>query len=112
MMAQKLKINVNSRWWFVLLAIIITVVIIVFGFFYFRDQVNLVKERKNIELSTISKMKIDQLVQWHNERNSDALVISRSPFFASAVERLLVNKNNNESSLKTRKISSCHGLQI
>ena len=95
MMAQKLKINVNSRWWFVLLAIIITVVIIVFSFFYFRNQVNLIRERKNIELSTISKMKIDQFVNWYNERSSDALVISRSPLFASAVERLLVNKNNN-----------------
>jgi len=95
-MAHKLKIDGNSRLWFVLLTIIITVVIVVIGLLYFHSQVNLVRERQNIEFNTIAKLKIDQLVQWQKERMSDVVAISRSPLLTGAVERFLGDKNNTE----------------
>jgi len=94
--AQKLKIYISGRWWFILLTIIITVVIVVIGLIYFHSQVDLVRERQNIEFNTIAKLKINQLVQWQNERRSDVVAISRSPLLTGAVERLLVDKNNTE----------------
>mgnify|MGYP002638941143 FL=1 len=91
-----LKKVINSKWLIISFAIIVPIVIIVIGFIYFRSQVDLVRERKNTEFAAISKLKIDQLVQWQKERNGDVMSVSRSPLLTSAVERFLVNKNNNK----------------
>ena len=94
-MAEKFKIDLNSGWLIILLGIGGTSVIVALGFFYFSQQISELKQTKDIEFSTITKMKINQIVQWRKERNGDALVISHSLFFTSALERLLVNKTND-----------------
>jgi len=94
-MAPKLNIDLTSRRGIALLATIVSIVISAIGFFYFRNQVNQVREKQNIEFAAISKLKTDQIIQWQKERNGDALAISHSPLLISAVERLFDNKNNN-----------------
>jgi len=93
-MTHKLKRIVNSKWLTISFSIIVLIVIFVCGLIYFLSRVNQVREMQNTEFTAISKLKIDQLIQWQKERNCDALAISRSPFLTSAVERLLVEKKN------------------
>ena len=85
-MAPKLNIDIINRRGMVLLLTIVCIVVIVTGFFYFQNQLNKVREGKNIEFSVISKMKINQLGQWQKECRSDVVAISHSPLLVQAVE--------------------------
>ena len=93
-MTQKRNLGINSKWRIGLLAIIISILIIVFGLYSYRNQVNKVRDEKDNELASISKLKIAQLIQWQKERIGDAFVLSHSLVFVNAVDQWLHNKNN------------------
>ena len=62
------------------------------GYLFYHNQANTIREEKYNELKAIATLKINQLVQWRNERIADARVISQSPFFIHGVEQWLNKK--------------------
>ena len=52
-------------------------------------------DEKKTEFAAISRLKIEQIVQWQKERNGDAFIFSHLPFFISLVDQWLINKDND-----------------
>lgn len=76
------------------MVILAFVLIILFGSFFIRYEVSKLRSKKNDEFAAISKLKINQLVQWQQERFGDASALSHLPFFIRLVDQWLHNKNN------------------
>lgn len=73
----------------------ITAVIVLFGLnFYYRQRDEIRKEKYD-ELSAIATLKVSQIVNWRNERFSDALVLTKdNNIFATALKRWFDNKRD------------------
>lgn len=82
------------KWRIGLMVTIAFVLIILLGSFFIRYEIFKLRSEKNDEFAAISKLKINQLVQWQQERFGDATVLSHLPFFISLVDQWLHNKNN------------------
>jgi len=89
------KIVLTGKWRIGLLATVIAIVFIVFGYLFLRHEINRTRKEKETEFEAISKIKLDQIVQWQKERRGDAFVLSRSHSFVKSVEQWLSNKDND-----------------
>ena len=68
------------------MVILAFVLIALFGSIFIRYEVSKLRSEKNVEFTAISKLKINQLVQFQQERFGDATVLSRLPFFIRLVD--------------------------
>ncbi len=66
---------------FATLGIILSLLIGIAAVVYYTDQKKGITREKSNELETISKLKTEQIVNWHNERLADASVLIQNPFF-------------------------------
>ena len=60
------------------------------GIWFLRAQERHLKQGAEDELLSIASLKVDQIVQWRNQRLGDAAVLARNPFFLDGVRRWLV----------------------
>ncbi len=88
---KPLIVKVQHR---ILFIAVISLLLITAGYFYYQDSANRIRNKGIADLTTISKLKISQIVSWHKEREADAKVISGDPSFISLVESLKRDKNN------------------
>ncbi len=77
-----------------ILTSIVSLMLIVAAYFYHRHSTSEIAQIKGNELRAIADSKIYQIVRWNYELNSNAKILSTSPFFVAAVEKWLNNKNN------------------
>ena len=82
------------KWQFLLLAIILSAVLIMGGYIYYRYEEKTIRNEKYNELKAIAESKIDEIVSWRKERVGDAVIISKSNLFQTAVEKYLTDKQN------------------
>ncbi|MDP3359374.1 MAG: PAS domain S-box protein [Lutibacter sp.] len=91
------KIFITNSLRFLLLAAIIGSVLVVGGYFYYKYSAKAIQAEKENGLKAIAGLKIDQLVQWHNERTNNAEALSFSQLFTNGVEKWLQDKSNKEN---------------
>jgi PAS domain S-box-containing protein len=60
------------------------------GFWFLRAQEQRLKQGAEAELLSIASLKVDQIVQWRNERLGNAASLAHNPFFLDGVRRWLV----------------------
>lgn len=80
--------NQSSKRLFILLTIAISLIIAIGTYAYYITQKQSIIQEKKDDLKGIASLKADQLNQWHLERNADANVLVKSPFFVRAVQQL------------------------
>ncbi len=73
---------------FAALGIILSLLVSLAAVIYYTDHKKSITREKSNELETISKLKAEQIVNWHNERLADASVLIQNPFFEQAVAGL------------------------
>jgi PAS domain S-box-containing protein len=61
------------------------------GYFYLKHQQAVARADIYSDLSTIAKLKTDQIVNWRNERLNDGRVLGRTPYVAHDVAALLAD---------------------
>jgi len=88
------KFILPRKWWISLMVIFAFVLIILFGSLFIHHEVSKLRSEKNDEFAAISKLKINQLIQWQKERFGDAFVLSHLPYFISLLDQWLHDKNN------------------
>ncbi len=91
----KTKILANKKHITVLI-IVLAIIIIIAGYLYYKNEENFYKRQKYNELKAIADLKENQIINWINKRDSEAKVLTNSPFFVRAVINL-VRYNNNEN---------------
>ena len=67
----------------------VVVLICVIGYGYFRNVKQLIIAEKKAELTTIAKLKADQIVQWRKERLGDGFSIMRNSLLADRLQDYL-----------------------
>ncbi len=64
------------------------------GYWYLRTDLKNIRQEKTADLDAILNLKISQVVQWRNERLSDAQNLAESPLFKKALQEWLTNPSN------------------
>ncbi len=85
-----------TPWLLIILFLIISVTSIILGFLYYRSQKKQLLSDKQLELSAIADLKVRQIVQWRNERNSDALFLGENTPFVRQLLQYLKDQENND----------------
>ena len=83
--------RVVPNWLLVILFGITAISAIIGGIVFFDHQAQSIEQQKANELQSIATLKVDQIVQWLNERTSDAQLNSNSAFFDYAVSGWVSN---------------------
>ena len=87
-------------WTLLLIFIFLSLGIWIIGYLQYVHQVAHIKHDKQNDLAAIMDLKIQQIVNWRNERIADAKVIRDDPFFAQRVKELL--EGQETAGLKTK----------
>jgi len=82
------KYRLNKKH-FILSAVIFSVIVLSGGYVYYEYEEENIRREKYSEIMAISKLKIDQLVQWKKERNSEALFFSGNYAFIQNTKTLI-----------------------
>ncbi|MCF6290227.1 MAG: PAS domain S-box protein [Desulfobacterales bacterium] len=88
--------------WFILVAVLATG-FIAGGYWYARQQVQLVRNSKYQELKSIAQLKINQIATWRNESIFGIQVYATNPLFRESAARWL--QENENSRLKDQILS-------
>ena len=83
-----------KKWQFILLIILVCGMIIIGGLIYFKFEERTIRNEKYNELKAVAELKINQIVQWRKERIGDAVIMSQSHIFNTAIQKSLANGNN------------------
>jgi PAS domain S-box-containing protein len=93
-MGFKLKEFFSKKGNIIVVAFVITTFLLIGSYFYIRITSQSIQREKENDLRIISEFKINQLVQWHKERNAEAKLISKSRFFIKGLYEWLNKKND------------------
>ena len=78
-----------------ILAFLVVLIISFAGILYYYHQANELRKEKSEELKAVSSLKIEQIVNWQNERISDIKIIAESKKFIELTYGLLKNIDDN-----------------
>ena len=82
----------------------ITIIITIAGFYIYNAQKAEIKSNIYSELSFISKTKLEQVIEWRNDRLSDASKIEGDQSFIYDVQKWLRNKNEKGPKQRIEKL--------
>lgn len=74
---------------------LIAVGLLIGGHLFYRSQAEAIREQKSNELESIAKLKVNQILQWRQERLTDATMNSSSPFFAQRVKNWIQSPDDS-----------------
>ncbi|MFA7289034.1 MAG: ATP-binding protein [Melioribacteraceae bacterium] len=89
-MQKELKQLLNIR--ILVITLVVSFVLILCGYIFYTFLANSEKTTKENEIETITNLKVQQLIQWQNERKADAIVLSKS----IPLKRNITDWNNNK----------------
>ena len=75
--------------------LVLILVVNILGFIYFENQKNHIKKEKQNELMAIADLKVDQIVNWRNERLADLSSVLDNPLIISQLQRWLRDPKAN-----------------
>ena len=90
-------------WTLLFTFLIITVIISITGFYIYNNQKAEIKSKIYSDLSSISKSKLEQIIEWRKDRLSDAYKIVSNQSFIYDVQKWLSNKNEKEIKQRIEK---------
>lgn len=96
---QKYRLNKKH---FILSAIIFSVIVLSGSYLYYKYEEENIRREKYSEIMAISKLKIDQLVQWKKERDSEASFFSGNAAFIQNSKKLIQTGFTNNLDLYFR----------
>ena len=85
-----------APWPFIILFLIITISVIVTGIFYYHNQKSALLTEKQLELSSIADLKINQITQWRKERIGDGEFLCNNPFLINRFIDFLKDQSNHD----------------
>lgn len=97
-------------WHLFIIFLILSLGIFLFGYFHYKHQVARIKKDKQDDLAAIMELKIQQLINWRQERFNDAKVIFSDQFLARRIQYYLQGKAT--SALKQEILNRLAGLMI
>ena len=89
--------------WLVILFASFFVAMVAIGVWYYLAQEYQIKTQKQNELSAVAELKVQDIVDWRNERFNDGLNITGNPLISQSVQAYLLDPQNAE--LKQQNIS-------
>ncbi len=75
--------------------LVLILVVNILGFIYFENQKNHIKKEKQNELMAIADLKVDQIVNWRNERLADLSSVLDNPLIISQLQQWLRDPKAN-----------------
>jgi PAS domain S-box-containing protein len=88
---EKGHVKRKQNWFLILLFFLMTIILVAgLGNFY-QQQSSEIKTRKSNELKSIAELKVKQILQWRQERFSDAQILSSSIAYGDFTQRLVNN---------------------
>ncbi len=76
------------------LGLAIFLIIISGGYFYYRYETKIIRQEQYSDLKTIADLKINQILEWREERLADAKVISEGSFIRQNFQRWLISQDS------------------
>ncbi len=89
-------LSAPSKKQIILLIAILCLLIIFGGYYSYQFQSNSIRQQKYQVLNSIADLKANQIETWIKERNADANVFIRSPFFTAGVESFISSSDDAE----------------
>ena len=83
----------KRRVYFILSILILSILVAITGYYYYKDAAEDLREEKEKDLQAIAELKINQLVEWKNERLSEAEFFATDPEFIQNITSLRNGKN-------------------
>lgn len=80
------KLKTKNPFLFLLVFIVLSACIITGGAFFYRNVKKNVIENETEELDSISRLKMEQIVAWREERVADAIAITQGPMFLKTLD--------------------------
>ena len=107
MTAALRPVSVSRRRWppVAILSLIVPAVLIGGAWFY-HDQEQSIRIGVEKQLTSIARLKVNQIVAWRAERLADAAVLSESPFLAQAVARFMADPRSEVAEELRRRFRS------
>ncbi len=93
-MIQKKSLAFAKKPFLILFVVILSVFAVYAGVLYYRHEAQTIRQEKQNDLQAIAQLKVNQVVQWQQERLADAAVISKRPFFIQQLQEWLADKDN------------------
>jgi PAS domain S-box-containing protein len=85
------------RYLLVMLFVILAAAILVTSYVYYQNYEKNYKQEMDHQLTAISDLKVNELVNWKTERMADAGVFFHNPLFSSRVQHLFNDTNDTET---------------
>jgi PAS domain S-box-containing protein len=76
------------------LSLAIFILIISVAYFYYRYETKIIRQEQYSDLKTIADLKINQILEWREERLADAQVISEGSFIRQNFHRWLISQDS------------------
>jgi len=97
-------------WILIITFVLITILISAAGLYIYRIQQKELREEIHGDLSSISKLKTEQIVAWHNERRRDINVFSQLPYFIDVIQQW--QDNPGDKLLKTKIMNRINLIKV
>jgi PAS domain S-box-containing protein len=88
-----------SKWTMIGLFGVMAIILTAGGYWFYRNQVENVRKEGYKDLKVIAELKLNQIIQWRNQKIADAKLNSKAPFLRSTVQQWL--KKPGDDILKT-----------
>jgi len=86
--------HLMNRQFVVVFSLILLIIIVSGGYYYYRHERNTIRTEQYNNLRAIADLKINQIIQWRNERLGDAHVLGKSPFIRDKVQDWMNSKDS------------------
>jgi hypothetical protein len=88
--------NNSTGFGFLLIFVLFAAAILISGYFAYRHYEQNYRVEVEDQLSSVAKLKVDQLVQYRRERLADANILFSNPPFSNLVRRFFEKTSNAE----------------
>ncbi|MBA4392892.1 MAG: hypothetical protein C0407_05000 [Desulfobacca sp.] len=82
------------KWTMIGLFSLMAIILTAGGYWFYRHEVEAVRNQGYKELKVIAELKVNQIVQWRNQKIADAGLNSKAPFLRSTVLQWINNPGN------------------
>jgi len=94
------KTTSNKRFLLIAITFLLSALVVISGVWYFNQQKNSIKTKKHDELNAISSLKAKHIINWFNERNSEAKFFTQNTPFVDYIKNIVQGIKDTEVHLK------------
>lgn len=87
----------SSKWPFIIVSLLISAILVTSAFIYYESKTKEIRHDKNLTLSTINHLKLEQISQWRIEIIGQTRFISTIGQVIRYTDRLIKDRNNKEA---------------